>query len=187
MAALAVTAMIVVAGAQATSTRATRGDAQAVFDASMNGGWAILLHSGKVVGPAANAPADGIRITLFVDGHHYCSLDWHVMAVNLFDGNFPGESRTPHEIASELSTINEAIWVDGVPLDTTRGPVKPFLNPESLGLVNGFGFATGRVMAPSELSVGTHTVHTETSDPTGIIFTSDITFTIDPAGVGACV
>ena len=46
---LVATMLIGAVGAHATSTRATKGDAQAVFNASQTGGSAILLHSGKVV------------------------------------------------------------------------------------------------------------------------------------------
>jgi hypothetical protein len=186
--AVVIVLMLVTASAQATGTRATRGDAQAVFDANQNGGAAILVHSGKHVGPASNDASSGIRISGFVDGRHYCSLDWHVIAVTLFDGNFPGETRTPHELAAELSGFSETIYVDGVRLDTVVTPAKPSLDPEALGLVNAFWFTTGRVLAPSDLAVGTHTLATEERDAAGnIIFPSNVTFVIDPAGVGACL
>jgi hypothetical protein len=175
-------------GAHATTNRATQGDAQAVFSASQNGGFAILVHGGKVVGPAANAPANGIRITGFIDGLHYCSRDWHVISVTLTDGNFPGGTRTPREIAADLSALSETIYVDGVRLDTGLTPVKPLLDPARYGLVNGYWFTTGRVMAPSDLSVGAHSLATELRDAAGnILIPSNVTFVIDPAGVGACV
>ena len=179
---------LIAARTQPGTSRVTHGDAQAVFDANQNGGNAILLHSGKHVGPASNDSSSGIRISGFVDGRHYCSLDWHVIAVTLFDGNLPGETRTPHEIAAELSAFSETIYVDAVRLDTVVTPVKPTLSSESLGLVDGFWFTTGRVMSPSDLAVGTHTLATEQRDAAGnITDSSNVTFVIDAAGVGACV
>ena len=60
-------------------------------------------------------------------------------------------------------------------------------DPARYGLVNGFWFTTGRVIAPSELSVGSHSLATELRDATGNIpIASNVTFVIDP-GVGACV
>jgi hypothetical protein len=187
-AALSTMALLGVASASASSTRASQGDAQAVFEAGGNAGAAILLHSGKPVGPAANAPADGIRITAFVDGLHYCALDWHVIAVTMLDGNAPGESRSPSEIANDLASFTVHLDLDGVPLETVRTPVKPFLNPSELGLVNAFFSTTGRVLAPEELPVGPHTLHTETTDPAGnIFFPSTVGFVIDAPGTGTCL
>ena len=60
-------------------------------------------------------------------------------------------------------------------------------DPARYGLVNGFWFTTGRVIAPSELSVGSHSLATELRDAAGNILTSNVTFVIDPSGVGACV
>ena len=179
---------LIAARTQPDTSRVTAGEAQAVFEANQNGGNAILLHSGKHVGPASNDPSSGIRISGFVDGRHYCSLDWHVIAVTLFDGNVPGGTRTPHEIAAELSAFSETIYVDAVRLDTVVTPVKPALNPESLELVSAFWFTTGRLMSPSDLAVGTHTLATEQRDAAGnITDSSNVTFVIDAAGAGACV
>ena len=185
---LAATMLIGAVGAHATSTRATKGDAQAVFSASQTGGSAILVHSGKAVGPAANRSADGIRITGFIDGLHYCSLDWHVISVTLSDGNFPGGTRTSREIATDLSALSETIYVDGVRLDSGLTAVKPLVDPAVYGLVNGFWFTTGRVMAPSDLTIGPHSLATELRDAAGtIVLSSNVTFVIDSADVGACV
>src|SRR5262245_61012450 len=105
VAALAAMALLGVASAGASSTRAARGDAEAAFEASGNGGWAILLHSGQTVGPAQAFVPDSIRITAFVDGLHYCALDWHVIAVTQIDANAPDETRPPHEIAVDMAAI----------------------------------------------------------------------------------
>jgi len=181
-------AVRLIAATQPGTSRATQGDAQAVFNANQNGGVAVLLHNGKLVGPASNDPPSGIRISAFVDGRHYCSLDWHVIAVTLFGGNMPGETRTPQEIAADLSASSFTFFVDGVRLDAVVTPVKPFLNPAALGLVDAFWFTSGRVMSPSDLAIGTHTLATEERDAVGnLIGSSNVTFVIDGAGVGACV
>lgn len=184
--ALALTAMTV-ASTAASASRITQGDAQAVFTGH-TGGVAIRVHNGNLEGaPAAGAAAAGVRINAFIpwDGRHYCSLDWHTIAIYLTDGNAPGESRTLHEIATYLSTVQVAFSLDGTPLDTTRTPVEPNLDPG--GLTDALYFAAGRVMAPADLSVGTHTLGIVISDPGGIIDTSQITFFVDAPGTGACL
>jgi len=178
---VATLALLVAASAQANSERVTRGDAQAVFEAASTGGAAIRVHSGVIEGaPAASAAADGIRINAFIlwEGRHYCSLDWHVVAINLSDGNLAGESRTRQEIAESLSTVEVVFSLDGVPLDTTRAPVRPNLNPPSV-LFDALTFTEGRLMAPEDLSVGAHTLGIVISDPGGIIDTSQIIFFVD--------
>jgi hypothetical protein len=171
--------------ATAGSTRVSRGDAEAVLHASIDGGRAILVHSGNVVGPAAFAPSDGVRFTAFVSGFHYCSLDWHVAAVSGFDGNATGETRTPDEIANALSAISIDLFIDGSQLDTVRTPVVPLLAPVP-GFDNLYGFTVGRVIAPADLSVGAHTF-TEVTSVGGATTSSQATFYIDGADTGACL
>jgi hypothetical protein len=186
--ALMLTALFV-ASTAASASRITKGDAQAVFQGHP-GGIAIRAHGGTLEGaPAAGNAAAGVRINAFTqwDGRHYCSLDWHVIAIFLFDGNAPGESRTPQEIATALSAMQVEYSVDGTPLDTTRTPVKPNSDAGALGFTDSFFFAAGRVMAPADLSVGAHTLGIVISDPGGIIDTSQITFFVDPSGTGACL
>jgi hypothetical protein len=189
LALIAVFVLIVGASASATSLRITRGDAQAVFQAANTGGAVIRLHSGQVVGPAQGAAADGVRINAFPpwDGRHYCSLDWHVISINLNDGNFPGESRSRQEIAEALSLVEVAYILDGVALELDRTAVKPNVDAAALGLVEGFYFTSGRVMAPEELTVVQHTLRIVVTDPSGLIADSQITFVVDAAGTGACI
>ena len=88
-------ALLAGANVNANSSRITRGDAQAVFEAASTGGGAIDLHEGSVTGPNQRDPEDGVRINAFAawDGLHYCAFDWHVISINLVGGNFPGETR----------------------------------------------------------------------------------------------
>jgi hypothetical protein len=182
-------ALVVGANASATTSRVTRGDAQAVFQAANTGGAAIRLHSGQIVGPARGAAEDGVRINAFApwDGRHYCSLDWHVISINLNDGNFPGESRSRQEIAAALDTVHVAFALDGVDLELERTAVKRSVDAAALGLVEGFYFASGRVLAPEELTVGQHTLRIVVTDPSGLVADSQITFFVDAAGTGACI
>jgi len=182
-------ALVVGASASATSSRIARGDAQAVFQAASAGGAAIRLHSGQVVGPAQGAAADGVRINAFGpwDGRRYCSLDWHVISINLNDGNLPGESRTRQEISEALSLVEVAYILDGVALELDRTAVKPNVDAAALGLVEGLYFTSGRVMAPDELAIGQHTLRIVITDPSGLIADSQITFFVDAAETGACI
>jgi hypothetical protein len=184
-------ALLVASSAQASTPRATRGDAQAVLEAFPSGGWVIRLHAGRIVGaPAAFTPDDGVRIAPIpgvFDGIHYCSLDWHVIAITSIDGNAPGESRTPSQIAAWLATTADVLWLDGTPLDTARTPVKRFLNPDRFGLLDAYSYATGRVMAPADLSIGPHTLRDVYLEAGSVIDTVEITFFIDAPGEAACL
>src|SRR5688500_60000 len=73
----------------ANPDRVTRGDAMAVFQASQNGGRAIVNHSPRSLG----APADiELRATIRplagegFDGRHYCVDDWHTIVLADFAG-----------------------------------------------------------------------------------------------------
>src|SRR4030095_13024467 len=66
--------------AGAHSPRITRGDADAIFEPTPTGGWAILLHSPTGQGAPFDAQDRGaIRPLSFNDGKHYCAEDWHVI------------------------------------------------------------------------------------------------------------
>jgi len=184
-------ALLVASSAQANVPRVTRGAAQAVFEAFPGGGWAIRLHAGRIAGaPATFTPDDGVRIAPIpgvFDGIHYCSLDWHVIALTEIDGNAPGESRPPSEIAAFLATTADVLLLDGTPLETTRTPVKRFLDPGRFGLVDAYSYVTGRVMAPADLSIGAHTLRDVYLEAGSIVDTVEITFFIDAPGQGACL
>jgi hypothetical protein len=77
--------------------------------------------------------------------------------------------------------------LDGAPLETTRTAVKPFLDPESVDAEKAYALAEGRILAPSDLSVGSHQLAvtiTEPGFPTEVL---EITFFIDAPGTGACL
>jgi hypothetical protein len=184
-------ALSVVASAHGSVTRVSKGDAQAVMQASGGGGWAVRLHRGTIKGsPGAFTPADRVRIAPIpgvFDDIHYCSLDWHVIALNEFDGNLPGESRTPSEIAASLATTADLLSVDGAPLDTVRTSVRRFLNPDRYGAVDLYYYTTGRVMAPTDLTVGAHTLRDVFLISGVVADTAEVTFYIDAPSEGACL
>jgi len=45
----------------------------------------------------------------------------------------------------------------------------------------------GRVLSPSDLSVGAHTLRLQSSDSSCVIFDNTITFYVDAAGTGVCL
>jgi hypothetical protein len=176
------------ASATASLDRITRGEAQAVFEASATGGGAILFHASSLNGnPAASPAAAGVRINAFLpwQGRHYCALDWHVIAINLTTGNGPGDTYTRGELAALAASVEVVYALDGATLDIGRTPVRP--NPDVVGLSDAFTASHGRVISPEELAVGNHTLGIVISDSTGFIDASSISFTVDPEGEGACV
>lgn len=183
--------LLLAVSAQANAPRVTEGDAQAVFQAFPNGGWAVRLHAERIEGaPADFFPDSKARISPLPlwNGTHFCSLDWHVIDLVVFDGNAQGESRTNKEIQEFLSGIEMVHTLDGAPLDTTRTAVKRFLNPERFGYVEAFFAHEGRVMAPEDLSVGQHSLQVTILSPGGEPEVAPpITFYIDASGTGTCL
>jgi hypothetical protein len=189
--ALLVLALLVPASAQASAPRVTRGDAQAIFHAFPNGGWAVRLHAGTVEGAPTDFQADSIaRISPAVAwiGRHFCSLDWHVINLAAIEGNAIGESRTNLEIRENLEQIRVDFTLDGAPLDTMSTGVSRTLNPEFRGFFEAFWVQFGRVMAPEDLSVGQHLLQATGFRP-GMPPTvmRPVTFFIDAEGTGTCL
>jgi hypothetical protein len=176
--------LLVGSPAGANSARITRGDVEAIFQATPNGGWAVLLHSPTGQGAPFDAQDRGaIRPLSFNDGKHYCAEDWHVILlapVVTGDASF-----TRPEAEAILDSVVLSFTLDGAPLPTTRTTVRPFLNPEPDDV--GYAVQEGRIMAPSDLSVGGHQLAvtiTEPGFPTEVL---EITFFIDAPGTGACL
>jgi hypothetical protein len=85
-------------------------------------------------------------------------------------------------------TAEVVYLLDGA-LEKTQTAVKPNLNPEALGLTEAWAFTAGRLMAPEDLSLGshTHTLRVVITDFTGVVADSQITFFVDAAETGACL
>jgi hypothetical protein len=174
--------------AQANTVRVSQGDAEAVFQSSGNGGWAIRRHSQVVEG----APADGlvgslatIRPLPLFDGAHYCALDWHVIVLAVFDGG--DASYTMQDFEAYRATVSMVFTLDGQPLATDQTATKRFLRDlTALDITTAYYFQQGTVLAPEALAVGAHTLTLDFSDAYGAGQTT-ISFTVDAPGTGACL
>jgi hypothetical protein len=165
--------LLVGSPAGAASARITRSDAVAVL---------------KAVTRGEDADPDlRVRISPFADsafdGRHYCVEDWHVIMVTWSEGG--DASFTKQEAESILNSVMISIVLDGSLLATTRTKVVRYLHPTPPA-VKAYAFSEYRIMAPSELSVGAHTLAFTATFPGGSEG-SQITFFIDAAGTGACL
>jgi hypothetical protein len=166
--------------------RVTQGDAQALFEAFENGGWAILLHSPTAQGAPADVNIRGeIRPLAFNDGRHYCVEDWHVILLGIIVGG--DASFTRQDAEALLNPVTVSFTLDGVPLPTTRTAIKPFLAAEQFELEKAYAFQEGRIMAPTDLSVGSHQLVATVSEPGLPTDVLEITFFVDASGTGVCL
>lgn len=181
---LVVVSLLAGSPAGANSPRITRGDVEAIFQATPNGGWAVLLHSPTGQGAPFDAQDRGaIRPLSFNDGRHYCAEDWHVILLASVVGG--DASFTRPEAEAILNTVMLSFTLDGAPLPTTRTAVKRFLNPEPDE--RAYAVQEGRIMAPSDLSVGSHQLAVTISEPGFPTEVLEITFFVDAPGTGACL
>jgi hypothetical protein len=167
--------------------RVTQGDAQAVLNAFGGGGRVILNHERADLGaPADSEIQASIRPfsgTIF-DGRHYCAEDWHVILLaEIFYGD---KSITLQEARADLDQTTLEFVLDGNVLETERTAIKRFLDIEAFGFEEAYYFQEGVVLAPDELSVGSHTLSLTESGSFGTS-TDEITFFIDASGTGACL
>jgi hypothetical protein len=156
--------------AQAATVRVSQGEAQRLFQ---------TLDSASLNSPALIRP-------FFENGRHYCSLDWHVIALALVDGG--DASYTRQDFEAFRSTMSIVSILDGRLLATDQTATKRLERDltSTFGFTNAYYFQQGVVLAPEELAVGSHTVTMELTSPSGTeIFTSE--FFIDAAGTGTCL
>lgn len=170
------------------SPKVTRGDAESVLHAGSTGGRAIVLHRGEVEGGPGDARPGSfaaIRPLARWDGRHFCADDWHVILLTLIDG---GDSSYSHERAVEsLSPTTMQFTLDGQPLATDRQSIRRFLNPAQFGFEEAYSYTQGKVMSPSELSAGQHTLSVQVFEGGAPFISNTITFHVDASGTGACV
>ena len=137
----------------------------------------------------AGAPAQfglgRIRPFSFLNGTHFCSLDWHTISLVFVDvGSYA-------VVSAELAPFVWSYTLDGAPLASETTAVKRF-DPEALlafvGEREGYWRGGGAVVSPATLPVGTHTVHLVVTDSStgAVIFDDAVTFVMDAAGTGAC-
>jgi len=180
--------MLVFVLAGPASAGCDEGDAQAISRAFLGGGLAVRFIASNVAEDQAS-PQDlvgpcVIRAATPFDGLHFCADDWHVIDASMYAF---GPTRTFHhrDAKSILDATPVSFTLDGQPLTTTRTAITAANVPA--GLPSGsiaFGVSDTRIMSPSDLAVGAHTLTLVTggSDP----FTATITFFIDPSGSGSC-
>jgi hypothetical protein len=167
--------------------RVSRGDAETIFKAG-HAGVVTMGHAGVVRG----APADiDLRAAIRPyadsdwDGRHFCAEDWHVLVAAWF---LPiDESHTVQQVKDELAATTIQLVLNGTELDTERTAIRRMPEqPEGFEEAEGFYFQQGKIVAPGELSVGTHTFAFTTTFPGGSEG-SQSTFIIDAPGTGACL
>ena len=160
--------------------RVSQGDAQAVLQAFGNGGRAVLHHSTVAEGAPADFFGSHGSIRPFSgspwDGAHFSADDWHVILIADIEG---GDSSFRQKDATDImESLDVVFTLDGAVLPTTRTAIKRFSDPGTFGLDVAYYFQQGRVMGPTELAVGSHTLSVNISGPTGN-FQDQITFSID--------
>jgi hypothetical protein len=103
-----------------------------------------------------------------------------------FDG---GDDTFDRQRAEEvIAPVTMSFQLDGQPLETTRTPIQPFLQPNPVfGVERAWYFQQGKIMSPNDLSVGQHQLSARFTDPITGVFDTGITFFIDAAGTGACL
>jgi hypothetical protein len=167
--------------------RVSRGDAEAVLRAAA-AGVVAKSHAGVVRG----APADiDLRAAIRPyadspwDGRNFCAEDWHVLVAAWF---LPiDESHTVQQVKDELAATTIRLVLDGAELDTERTAIRRMPEqPEGFEEAEGFVFQQGKIVAPGELSVGSHTFAYTATSPIDSD-ASQITFIIDSPGTGACL
>jgi hypothetical protein len=168
--------------------RITRGDVQAVFEAAPGGGRAILQHSRVVLGAPADPFLGAIRPFRGepADGAHFCAEDWHVIVAADLEGG--DSSFTRNDAERIMQGLELSFTLDGAELTTTRTAIKRLLNPGEFGAQEAYYFQQGRIMSPTDLSIGSHRLEITVNDTAGVqTFHDGITFFIDAPGTGACI
>jgi hypothetical protein len=115
------------------------------------------------------------------DGRHFCAEHWRLLVAGWFVA--VDESYTAQQAKDELAATTIQLVLDGVELDTQRTAIKRFVEvPEELGgAKDAYYFQQGAIMAPADLSVGSHTFAFTATFPGGSEG-SQSTFVIDAPG-----
>jgi hypothetical protein len=159
--------------------RIGQGEAEAAFHARVTGGF----HGRG----APDDPDQKVIIRpFFENGRHYCAEDWHALVLALSVTEADDGVTSVGQAKALFEPTKIAFVLDGAPLETTRQPVKPFLEDSP---AKAYALVQGRVMAPDELAAGSHTlavtIENDPLNPQVQVPTSQ--FFIDAAGTGACV
>ncbi len=168
--ALAVT-VVSPAGA-ASATRVTAGQAHAVFQSQLTGGFAVANNP---AGPAAAPVADDLLPVVMSPissgpDDPFCVLDWHVIRVLLGS-----------DVRADLAGSAVHIWLDGAPLDIVTTAIKPLVHVRGL-----YTRSFGVVVAPGTPAAGVHTLAATLDFSDGTSEHDQTTVTVNPAGSPAC-
>jgi hypothetical protein len=168
----------------------TQGDVEAVLNAFGTGGLVILQHSKVAEGSPADYFGTHGSIRPFPhsawDRAHFCAEDWHVILAADIEGG--DASFTYNDAQDIIQGLDWSFTLDGTALQTTRTPIKPFEDPGRFGFEVAYYFQQGRIMSPTDLSIGSHQLEGTLKDASGkVVEHGRITFFIDAPGTGACV
>jgi hypothetical protein len=116
------------------------------------------------------------------DGAHYCALDWHTIVLAYVA---PGPAPEARALIDDVDMLFE---LDGAALAVTRTAVKAYASDDGAVGPEGTYFAQwGRIMAPSDIAVGSHTLSVLIFEAGELTIALGITFHVDAAGTGACL
>jgi hypothetical protein len=158
----------------AIPTRVTRGQAQAVFQSQLTGGFAIEQKSAA---PGAAPVADELKPVVMspissTPDDPFCVLDWHVIRVSL-----------QSDVLSDLTGSTVRIWLDGAELAITRTAIKPWVQFP----LPGFHWVSyGVVVPPGTPTAGTHTLTATIYFADGTSETDQTTINVGSATSPAC-
>ncbi len=182
-------AFVPLSQASAASGLVTKGDVEAILHAADIDGGAILFHEHPVPG-FEDFPRAAITPLSRHSGTHYCVDDWHVVRIhydNFVDNVF---FFTKEQVIADLEATTVTLTLDGVTLPAIRTPIIMLnaADQQRFGLPGpDFGFQTGSILSPADLSVGDHTAGLVVTDPVFGTFQDSSTFTVDPSGTGVCL
>jgi hypothetical protein len=158
----------------AIPTRVTRGQAEAVFQSQLTGGFAIEQKSAA---PGAAPVADELKPVVMspissTPDDPFCVLDWHVIRVSL-----------QSDVLSDLTGSNVRIWLDGAELAITRTAIKPWVQSPLPGL---HWVSYGVVVPPGTPTAGPHTLTATIDFADGTSETDQTTIIVGSATSPAC-
>ena len=158
----------------AIPTRVTKGQAEAVFQSQLTGGFAIEQKSAS---PGAAPTADELKpVIMSPVGSRpedpFCVLDWHVIRVSV-----------QIDDRSILEGTTVQIWLDGAELAITRTAIKPWVQFPLPGF---YQAAFGVVVPPGTPTAGPHTLTASEHFGDGEEGTDQTTINVGSAGSPQC-
>jgi hypothetical protein len=179
LSAAVVATLVALASEASAAGPATRGEAQAAFQAFFTGGSAIRAHNPRAEGAPGvpiEPPPDGARIYPGVENAVYCQAGWHVVLLGAFDD--PAAFGGNKALFDFLSAADIQFVLDAVPLQMKRTSIKRFPHPDPTFSENPLMAVNfGAFLPPGSLSLGTHELKTIYHDP-NLDFEFTVAFTV---------